>query len=319
MREQPWMKWAALALSVILIVALIFVSGRIRKERQEEREQLQTVSDTYAEKMRPLWNEKRRIERELAALENEQVKEEALSVSVLLLCTEPDARIMDDMMKKTDNYGYPALVCVSPERFFGDEGCLTVAEMSELVGRGWEICVTVNGETDIPALYRRVLDAGLPTPVAVYYPNGGYDRQESELLLSMGINKAIVYGTDDYHFQSMWQSFAYGSMEKDSQTVFWNKIQAGESVVLTVGYTDGREMYNDSNLSGLLDSVDSLMSDGLLFVRNLSDAYLCYQEYLYSGGSASFESRRTDLQERLNEIEDELDSAAKKNGADDGE
>ena len=295
-------------LAVASVVILFQAVCKIKARNEAERDALRERAGTYDEAMKPLLNEKRRLERELAALEDEQKREQSFAASVLFLCTEPDARVMTDIVPALDDYSYTGLLAVSDTQFFGDEGCLTVAQVNKLLRKGWGLCVSADATTDVEALCSRIAQASLPAPTAVYYPEADFTKAQENTLLALGIDTLICYG--EKAESRLWSVTAYGSYETDAKNVFFGMTGAGDSIVLTVGYTRSREKYASSNFDAMLRTVESGVGDGTAFVRTLAAAHDCYMEYKNSD-SGSFDNRRSELEKRLQEIDAQIGEQAK--------
>lgn len=303
MREGRWFKWVCIILTLASLVVLLQAANKIKARNEAERDELRERAEAYDEAMKPLLSEKRRIERELEMLDDEQAKAQTFAASVFFLCTEPDAGIMTDIVPALETYGYPGLLAVSEDRFFGDEGCLTVTQANTLLRKGWELCISADAATDIEALCSRIAEEGLPTPAAVYYPEGDFIADQEDTLRSLGIDKLICYGKKAE--SRLWSAIAYGNYESDAKKMFLGVTQAGDSIALTVGYTRAREQYVASNFNAMLRTIDSGIGDGTAYVRTLAAAKDCYLEYKGSG-SGVFVNRRSELENRLKEINAQL-------------
>lgn len=311
-KNRPWIKWVAIAVSAVLTVVMLVASIHVSRERRKNRENWQEVSDAYSEKMRPLWEEKRSIERELTGLEDEEAELQLQAISAVILCTEPDARIMDDIYPKMEKQGYAGLIALAENRFPGDEGCMTISDLRTLLRRGWEICITVEEGTDVAALCDRVINAGLPNPVAAYYPNGGYNHTVKDTLAAVDIDKVVVYGEVKAKLKDIWCLPAYGSYEHDSKRVFMESVEDGTGVAMTVSYADERGKYDKGNFEAMLDTIVMFSEEGYVFLRNFSEAYDFYQKYDEAmDDDSTFANRRNVLEDRLEEIEAEITASAK--------
>lgn len=303
MREGRWFKWVCIILTLASLVVLLQAANKIKARNEAERDELRERAEAYDEAMKPLLSEKRRIERELQVLEDEELKAQTFASSVFFLCTEPDAAIMTDIASSLENYGYPGLLAVSEDRFFGDAGCLSLTQAHTLLQKGWDLCISVDAATDIGALAARFEENDLPDPEAVYYPDGNFLSTQEDTIRALGIRTVICYG--EKAESELFGVVAYGSYAADAKDMYLGVTQAGDSIALTVGYTKEREKYSKSNFSAMLRVVDSGMKSGAAYVRTLAAAEDCYRDYESSGGRA-FDNRRNELEERLQEINAQL-------------
>ena len=305
MKKRPWLKQAGIVLCIVMAVLIAVTFRSVRRRNEAEREELRRISKAYEETMRPLWNEKARLEREIA--EQEKLVAAETPSPVMLLCTEPDKRLLDDVYPIAEQYGYTAAIVLSEELFPGETGCLTESDMEDLLDQGWELCLGADAQTDLAALCQRVADAGLPKPVAVYYPNGTVQMQEVQAL---GIHAVIRYGKNaaEGDTEGIYLLPAYGSMESDSKTVFQTMARNAAPLVLTVGYSNSRELFSETNYSNMLKTINSYEKTSNVKVGSIRDAYSAYAE----AQSGAFDEPETEAQRHLAELKAELSAVNEK-------
>lgn len=309
MKKRPWLKYAGIVLCVVMAVIIAVIFEHVRRENEAERVELRKIAKEYEEIMRPLWNEKARLEQEITEQEK-VVEEEAPPPPVILLCTQPSGKILSDVYPIVDQYGYSAGIVISENAFPGDADCLTESDVAYLLDQGWELCLGANVNTDLTALYQRVVDAGLPAPVAVYYPANDATKAQEEQALALGIQTVIRYGKNiaEGNTDGLWYLSAYGSSESDSKSVFQTKARNAAPLALTVGYSSSREQFSSENYGNMLKTVSSYERTGdveVLSIQSASRAYLGSQ-------SGAFSEPETEAQRHLRELKEELDAVNKK-------
>lgn len=305
MKKRPWLKWGGIVLCAAIVVVIVMMFAYVRRVNEAERKELREISKEYEEIMRPLWNEKARLEQEITEQER-MAAEEAPPSPVILLCTEPNKRILDDVCPIADQYGYPSGIVISEDAFPGDEDCLTMGDVVHLLDQGWDLCIGIDADTDLAALCQRVADAGLPTPTAVYYPSGDVTGEQEEQIQALGIHAVICYGVKltKRNTEGLWHSMAYGSNESNAKSVFQGMVHNAMPLVLTVGYSSSREQFSAENYSNMLKTVSSYERTGdleVLSIRDASEAYLRSQ-------NGAFSELETDMQRHLRELKEELDA-----------
>ena len=303
MKKRPWLKWIGIVLCAVITVLIAIAFYHVKEANEAERAELREVAKHYEEAIRPLWNEKAQLEREIA--EQEKVVEaEAPPSPVILLCTEPSEKLLSDVYPIASQYGYPAAIVISEDALPGDADCLTESDVVYLLDQGWELCLGADAETDLAALYQRVTDAGLPSPVTVYYPAGGATKVQEEQMPALGIQTVIRYGkkTAAGGMEGLWYLSAYGSNEEDSKTVFQAGVRNAMPQVLTVGYSKSREQFSATNYSNMLKTVNSYELAGDIQVLSIQNASAAYLRSL----NGAFSETETEAQRHLRELKEEL-------------
>lgn len=310
MKKRPWLKWVGIALCAVMIVCIVIAFHRVKLENDAERAELRKLAQEYEEVMRPLWNEKARLEREIAEQEK-AVAAEAPPSPVILLCTEPKDEVLSDVLPITEQYLYPVALVLSEDAFPGEADRLDVSDVLELCDLGWELCLGADADTDLSALCSRVTDAGLPLPTAVYYPSDEPTTEQEQAALSLGIQTVIQYGknTPESGTEGLWYVSAYGSNESDSKTSFQAKLRSAVPQALTVGFTDSREQFSETNYSNMLKTIRSYeKSDDavVMGIREANEAYFRNRDDAFSQPESEAERQLRKLQEELEAVNSQI-------------
>ena len=262
-RRNTVIRIVCVIVSLLIAVGIFIAYKVVRADARNEASMLQAVADKYEAMLSPLISEKNSLENEIEAVTAKRDGRGLGMASVVFLFAEPSPRIFTDgAYDMLTSYGYASIVAVSDGSFPGDEGCMTVEEMKMLVGRGWEIAVSADADTDISALCERLADAGLPSPVTAYYPFGGYGENAAAKLADAGISSAILYMSDTEQDDSgIWTMAAFGSYENNVKKYYDSAIDQSDCLVLVTGFVNSREMFYDGNFSAMLsianDSIES--------------------------------------------------------------
>lgn len=318
MKKWLWLRQLGIILCVVMVVIIAVLFHRVRDANEAEREALAQISREYEETMRPLWKEKERLEREITEQEK-RIAEDAPPVPVVLLCTEPNEALLSDVYPIADSFAYPAALVVSEGAFPGDAGCLTESDVAFLAEQGWELCLGADGETDLAALAQRTAAAGLPSPVAVYFPAGDGTAAQEAQALALGIRIVIRYGKGAAagDTEGIWYLSAYGSSESDAKTVFQTKVRSACPSVLTVGYSNNRERFDAENYRSMLKTIHSYEETKDVEVSGIQNAYSAYsdaQNGAFSGPETEAERRLAELEEALDAVNDRLLNADARRG-----
>ena len=304
MKKRPWLKWIGIILCVAMTIIIAIIFARVRRANEAERAELRRIAEEYEETMRPLWEEKARLEHEITEQEK-VVAEEAPPSPVILLCTEPSADTLVDVYPIVQDYRYPAALVLWEDDFPGEKGCMTVSDALDLCDNGWELCLGVDADTDIAALYARVTEAGLPAPVAVYNPNNDMTAKKEKQVLSLGIQTVICYGKSvpENDTDGLWYLSAYGSSESDAKTTFQAKVRDAMPQALTVGFNNSYELFSELNFGNMVKTINSYEKSEDVIAMGIQDA--C-KEYMRSQDSA-FSRPETEAERHLRELQEALD------------
>lgn len=296
-------RWGGIIICAAVVVVMLVTMAQVRRASRHDREQLETVAAEYNAVMRPLWNEKSRLEQEIGELKEEKGRAEHVPATILFLCTEPDGRMIEDAYQLLSSYDYPALLILSEDKLPGDPDCLSIVQVKVLLGEGWELGVAVDADTDVAALCSRIEDLSLPKPTVAYFASGKCDAGQLALLKAQGIFTVIQYGlsADSLVQDDVWFLRAYGSRDSGAKNAFTDSAQSSSPLVLTVGYTRERDMFNLTTYGSMLRTVESYELAGNIYVKSASTAY----EDIMSGVDPFREISRI-YQERLHKLESEL-------------
>lgn len=266
----------SLCLIPILIALCFYFWGMHRVEEAEVRKE----ADEYAEQVRPLRLEQARLKREIRDTEDAiRVVGKNLG-SVMILCTEADARLEENIYSLLLNYNYVGVIALSDASFPGQEGCISLTDLNHILGKGWEICLSVDQTTNLSSLYQRTVSAGLPAPRAIYCPDGVCTPAQQEVAKKLGITVLISHEKDAAsQAPDFWCVAASGSNEATSQTRLSRAAKESEAIALTVGYQRSRDMYEIENYSEMLRVVAiEYTTTGTLRVTGVNEAIERHEE-----------------------------------------
>lgn len=264
-RRNRIIRIVCIAVSVLIAVGIYVTYLVVRSEAKREAAALSAIANKYESMLSPLISERNALENEIKSVTDKRDGLGLDMATILYVFAEPSSRIIGDgAFAQLDSYGYSAIVAVSDALFPGNDGCLTIDDMRMLIGHGWEIAVSADGSTDIGAVCARLADAGLPAPVAVYYPFGGYDDSAADAIRDAGISAVIRYvsETEQNGESALWMPTAIGSYENNVKKYYESAVAHSECVVLVTGFINSREMYYESNFRAMLSLSDQTISSG---------------------------------------------------------
>lgn len=250
-------RWIAAAASLLLIIVILATCITVYRSEMQERKTLAQRTEYYNEKLTELRAAERELKDQLSAVGTEA---QTLSggTTAGILCTEPDPRILTDILPRLDTLGCAGMVAIKTDALPDDPGCLTLEELTSLIGKGWTVCLSVTDTTDVEALYRTAADFGL-SPIAAYFPETHCTPELEQRLAALGIT--ILMQRAPYEAENGTWIQALGSNESGVRNVLLTAISDGKDFVLTVGYRWEQDLFSTSNFDSMLSVLQRYESD----------------------------------------------------------
>lgn len=288
---------------VLVIGGILLMLNRFKTNKDTQTKQ------TYNEESAALQAQKQELESEIAQLEGEISDAASNHGSAVLLYTEPNARLLDNVVPMMNDYGYHGSIAISDRYFPGNDGCLSVAQVNDLIDDGWDLCLSVSSDTDVAALYNRITDVGLPAPVALYCPDEACSKTQAKAALKLGINYAFEHHKKtENQVQDMEYFSASGSNESTSSSALSSAVKKSSCIAMTVGWHRDRELYEINNYSAMLSVTAQYASAGRLALTSTSAAIERF--HMHEKDIEKAETERTkqkaDLEAQLADIEEQI-------------
>lgn len=275
MNRHKIVNWNVYVLIVVLTAVLaVLLIG----DHRAEQAALEAEAKWQAERQ-PLLLRRSEITSSLVEMDR---RENAVTGSsrAIVLFTAPDARILTEAVPLMTGAGFTGTIALGADAFPGDAGCLTVEQLSELTGQGWELCLLTEPGTDVAALHARVAEAGLPAPQALYAPEGSVDADALEAALALGIRVVIAYGGQpggDVPEEISWIPAA-GAMDDNLGFLYDTALAGRTAFAMTEGWVHARELFAADDLRISLETLTtSVAVDGLL-VTSAAQAGQAYEQ-----------------------------------------
>lgn len=305
MDRHKLINWTVYVLIVLCLGVLIVLLAGDHRREQEAAE----AEARWNAARQPLLARRSALQTELLALERQ---EQAVSgvCTAMVLFTAPDARIATEALPLMTEAGYPGMIAVAEDAFFGDAGCLTVEQGQELTGRGWGLCLSVMPQTDAAALHARVLAAGLPAPQALYVPGGAVDAAILEAAETLGVRAVIFYGSQSgvNAGEELLLIPAAGALDDSLGDIYTASLTQRTAFALTEGWVESREIFTQEDLRVSLTTLAGSVAAGELQVADAalawenSDAVAAERARIWQAN----EAQANELRAELAEIEAEL-------------
>ena len=182
-----------LAAVIVAVIAVLGVIGlrRYRSDKASQQEMRQAAAE-HNEAMQEARIRKEELQSRLDEL-NEQSRIELQKMgSVLFLCTEPDARVYNDVKTIVEEAGFKGIVAVSEDHFPGTSGCMSMVLLKDMQEEGWNVVVAA-GPGEKPEMNAGKLKKEGITADGLYYPNGINDNDEAlKLAEKLGVEAVLT-------------------------------------------------------------------------------------------------------------------------------
>lgn len=304
MKQNPWLKWIAVAATVILGIGILYTIWGLRQSHKVQKAQLEQTAAAYAAQLRPLWEEKAALERQLYDLEKAHREEKDTTAYICLLVTEPDQRILTDILPSLEKYGYPGVVALSANALPGAANCLSPEQLKQLTDQGWELCLTADADTDIVGFVEKSKALGYEAK-AIYFPNDDCTQVQKTQMQQLGLpviryGREVASGVDEKQMTVQ----AYGSNENNARSLFNSSVNGATVLALTVGYQNGREKFNVENYGNMLATVAGSVKAEKCRVAGVSAVTQMYMEneQRWLELEQEYRSRRSELEAQLNAV-----------------
>ena len=312
-----------LLLAVFLLAALWYV------QRQE-----QTDAGRYEvldQEALPLQVEKRELERELDALEENYEQQMKGMPTAEIVVTDMDEALYDQLYPVMQEAGLQGIMALSDTEYFGRAGNISVSQFNEMLEAGWGYCLGWDGEGDfaewMSGMAERLRDTRLSVPEAVYFAQGSYSSEYDEILRQYDVTVAVHHGeeekavivTDDGQ-GDIWYPGAIVWNRSGVRNDFAELISAGGNLTVSVRFAeDGgentaqdtdREIYVENSFRNMLEYITQQISEGkLLVMTGFEAARACRTEAENSAAGLlqELETRRQDLEAQIGELESRID------------
>lgn len=265
------------------------------------------LSEEYNITLKELRNEKNNL-KEALELAKEEHEELADRGSTMILISNENKEIVEEVEKLLNSYRYKGVIAInddfSPESNI--EGSLNMEDFDNLIEKGYELSLVVNGFSDIISLYNKYQNLGLDIK-AFYFPNNDINSSQIRDIKSLNMDFIINYSTDDY--DSLIPIEIIGSYEKNASKTYENKIKKSNIIALVIGNNNESEQYSYDNVNTMLKVVKNYVRKGMTEVVNFTEAKVRYDEYqeeLYATIESDSVAKIEELENKLEYLKNQL-------------
>lgn len=261
-----------------------------------------TVDEESQVSVSELMEEKKAIEVQLKALQQEIAEVKAAPSTVMILFSTLEENMIREASVMMDQLGMTGVLGLSAE------------ELSQWIEKGipeyvqsrldaeWELCFVLE-EDSVETMQSQLEELQLPHAVAAYILDNRYMDMES--LANNGISIVLDDGmrprvNDD----TLWHVPAIGSMNSNGLVVYESKRNTGAAVVYIAGNLHGDQQYIKENFEALLMLVADDRKAGTVQNLQLLPAmtYCLKHDDKIAQYQATWDQREAELQEQLTTV-----------------
>lgn len=255
------LKIFVIVLTAALAIAL--VAALVNQKNAEEAYRLQT--EKLEAMVAPLHKQIDDLENERLALEHSYEQEINGLATVGLLYPGADSAVYEVAYPEMTEYGYSGVIALSGDSFPDGEGCMSIAQLKEMLDAGWRWCVSFPEDSsypvaDVDSVLARASEAGLGSTTIIYFPGESYSAECDAWLSKRGFDTVIYHGgerqilDDDETGAEVWRS----------QSISWRSVRRRDYLSAAIG-TYGSIVY-EVNLRAERLEADTAYHSSLLSV-----------------------------------------------------
>lgn len=307
----------AAVMAAVAMIAVFTVSFLQEKKEDQEKEAEHVRMES---ELRPMDLELRKLNQDLDSLEKEQEKEIQGMGTLVFLFTNLDEILYTDIFPQMKSYGFVGMVTLSPTIFPGQEGCLNREQFDELLDAGWKCALRWENDLDsedwVSSCRELVKEVGIPVPEVVYFPENTYYSGLDSFLTVQHFSVAIHHGEEDISLipieagKGIWYPGAMPWEQDGIISTTSDMIAQRGNLVQTIGTDTVAEMYEKDTYIYMLNRIRDYCQSGDLLVTDILGAreYRRNLEAERGAIEADYESRRAQLEERIDSLNREMEA-----------
>ena len=256
-------------LLAVVLVGLLIWDAKGKKETEEVNEA------KYAETA-PLRAQKQ----QLAQVTREyQVKINGKG-TLTFLCRDLTEEIYTVIYPQLEERGFIGMLAVSETAMPGEEGCMEIEQVRELLDAGWSLCLHWNGEVELEAwladMQKRLEVQELEMPLQIYFERETYRTEYDDMLAEHGLEAVIHHQEDGLDAlvtqteEGIWHIGAWGWNQVNARDNMEQAMETGASLVFVFG---GKYYYNEDQFPKMLTILTGYEEEESLYVTDISTAY----------------------------------------------
>lgn len=306
---------AIMAAVVMIVVFTVSFLQEKKGDREKEAEHARMESE-----LRPMDLELRRLNQDLDSLEKEQEKEIQGMGTLTLLFSDLDEMVYTDIFPQMKSYGFIGVMALSPNNFPGREGCLSREQFGELLDAGWK-CVLRWEENRssmewLSSCRQLAGEIGIPLPEVVYFPPELYHSSQDDFLTEQRFLIAVHHGEEELPLvlteagEELWHPGAIAWNQNGAVGMLSDVTAQKGNLVFSVGSDLQAEEYETEDYTAMLKKLNDYCQSGDLLVTDILGAreYRRNLEAERGAIEADYESRRAQLEERIDSLNREMEA-----------
>ena len=311
-----------IGIAFVMILAIGLLTAFYLEEKSTDKE---TASHAQMEReLLPVREEQDKLEKELENLQEEYGKQILGKGSVVILFTGMEEGIYTDIYPIMKEYGYTGVLTLSERRFPGEEGCMSLKQVKELLEAGWTTCIQwEKDKTDekwLTNLTDRMKESGISKTEVIYFERDSYSSALDSKLQKLGYTVAVHHGEEKLPLvlsrteEGIWHPGAVGMKGSSPRYKLEEAVSSGGNIVFTVGYEVSEELFDSDTFRAMLKQFDNYSKKDSLLVTDFGKARE-YRRQVETGegtAGAEYEEQKAVIEQRLSELAEEYQNIIEK-------
>ncbi len=231
-----------------------------------------------------------------------------------MICIEPRKEVYTEIYPVLTEHEMRAILVLSADALPGDKGCMTKNQMNRLVNAGWELALAYDASYGSvkewhQAISDRLDELKITAPENVYFPDSDFKKGMVKEFASVGIDRFFHHG-DSFSFyepvtkkQPYWNINAIPWNMKGVKKELQTTIENGGDLLFTIGFSDEREIYRETQFPSMLRAIKEYEKNGDLILATFDEI-----EERRKEASAQYSKWQKEMLRETNRLEEELAS-----------
>lgn len=309
-----WKKTVIYA-AVIMTVLLLLLLWQAQKEREQQEQILETL---YKEAY-PFIVQKQQLKNELDQLEEDyQILKKGIATAEIII-SEINEELFIDLYPLAQEYQITGVVALSREMLLSDGSSNMQEQFDEMLENGWSYCLSWDGNGEfsvwLEEMEQLLSSRNMAIPEVVYFEPGSYFAGADKWLMERGFSVAVHHGEEELPLiltepeDGIWHPGCRSWNDTGIRTTVEGFISTGGNLTFSVGFTEGKDIYEHESFQIMLDFIESYRNDGRLMITDFSTARTICEEEAKEGSlqEAQWLDEKAKLQAQIEEMEERIE------------
>ena len=311
-------KKIVIVITFVLAICLGIFLFLNTKAEQTEAEKY----DQENEELRPLLVKKSEMEQRIKELDDAYEASKHPKATTQVIYTGLEQEVYSICYPIVEEFEYTGILALAWNQLPGMDGCMSLEQFQELIGKGWEICIKWDVQTPVdtwwPQIEKFFKEQSLEMTKIVYFVTDAYNSQLDEVLQSKGFEIVYHHGEDGKPLiqtteeDGLWHLGAVGLMGEKPKLRLKEAVAQTGNITYLVGFELEDEKYDERSFKAMLSYFDSYEANQELLVLNTQNTRQHYRDRLIGHETErdeEYKQQRAALVEELEKIKTQIEKA----------